>query len=550
MKNNKIKVGIYARVSTASQASDGFSIQAQIDTITKHCQQEGYEVYDIYADRGVSGTSTEKRFELQRLMQDAASGKLNKVYVWKISRMARNTSDLLHIVEELQRHNVEFKSISENFEVGSTTGKLIAQILASFSEYERNVTVDNLKEGQTARALAGLTNGARILGYDKPEYSRDPIIVNKNESKIIKKIFDLYDQSGKGYRSIAVELNRLGYKTKRGNAFGIPAIRDILANPTYKGYVRFLNYTDWNTKGRRFGKNPNPILVPGKHEAIISEIQWERVQRKLQQRSTMPKILGDGTNLLTGIIRCPECMGAMCASTTTNTLKNGEKKRIRYYSCAAFRSKGTTVCHANSIRAEEIEDLVAKEILMLINQPSVLRNVIAAANSKQAEQQDRQVELQPELLDEAEDLSAKINNLTQMISEDASLAEILSDKITDYKQQLESIYVLMKKYKSAEKKQNLREYSEDEMHQVLDKIQRAFASKDKMNIKQLYLSIVQKITFQKDNPRGGKIATFTIYLKPDIGSTLLNNLNTDEDSQEASSFSLPKTGIQLHYKEF
>lgn len=83
------------------------------------------------------------------------------------------------------------------------------------------------------------------------------------------------------------------------------------------------------------------------------------------------------------------------------------------------------------------------------------------------------------------------------------------------------------------------------MQWVLEKIQEAFDKGNKMAIKQLYLSIIQKITFKKTKPR--KIDSFTIYLKPDIGSTLLDGLNTDEASTGASSFSMPETGIILHY---
>lgn len=543
MDKNKLKVAIYARVSTSAQALDGFSIQAQIDTITKHCHQEGYSVYDIYADKGVSGTSRDKRVELQRLMSDAENGKFQKVYVWKISRMARNTSDLLHIVEELQRSNVEFKSLSENFEVESSTGKMIAQILASFSEYERNVMVDNVKEGQGQRALSGLTNGASVLGYDKPDHSKDPITINQYEAGIVRQIYDMYERSN-GFRAIANRLNQQGYETKRGNAFGITAIKDILLNPIYKGFVRYRNYLDWNQK-RRKGKNPNPIIVQGKHEAIITESQWDRVQQQLKSRSNAPKILGDGTNNLTGLLRCPECDGAMAASNTTNRLKSGEKKRIRYYSCATFRSKGSSVCHANSIRADDIEPMIAENIMALINQPEVLKHVITKANERLIEQQARQVDHEPHLQAEVENLVTKISNLTMMTKTDESLSLILNDKINEYKEKLLATQQLIQQGESAKKKVVPVKYSEDEMQAVLNKIQEAFNNGNKMAIKQLYLNIIQRITFKKTKPRN--IDSFTIYLKPDIGGTLLEGINADEDSTEASSFSMPEEGIVLHH---
>lgn len=545
MNKSEVKVAAYIRVSTVEQAGeDRYSLKSQLEAIQRQCDMEGYTIYDTYADRGISGTSREKRLELQRLMEDAKAGKFDKVYVLRISRMARNTKDLLHIVDELQSYNVSFKSISENFEVETTTGKMIAQILASFSEYEANVIRDNTSEGLLQRAQTGLYSGPVPLGYDKAEQASEPMTVNSYEANIIQGIYDMYEK-GNGFRSIANAMNNAGHQTKRGNPFSITAVKDILTNPLYKGYVRYRNYIDWNKKRRR-GKNPNPIIVRGQHEAIITEDQWERVNLQSKQRSKAPKVLGDGSNLLTGLLlRCPECGGAMAASNTTNRLKSGEKKRIRYYSCAKFRSQGATVCHANSVRADDIEAMVAENMMALIDQPKVLKKVIETANQRLSQQYERQTLHQPRLEKEIEELALKIHNLSEMIQVDDSLSSILGDKINEYQTQLEEKKMKIRQGERAKKKVIPLKYGEDEMQLVLEKIQEAFDKGNKMAIKQLYLSIIQKITFKKTKPR--KIDSFTIYLKPDIGSTLLDGLNTDEASTGASSFSMPETGIILHY---
>lgn len=126
----KKRIGGYIRVSTEKQVM-GYSIEGQITQIEQYCQFNGYELVDIYADRGISGKSM-NRPELQRMLNDAKNGKLDCVMVYKTNRLARNTSDLLTIVEELHRQNVEFFSLSERMEVKNSTGKLMLQILASF----------------------------------------------------------------------------------------------------------------------------------------------------------------------------------------------------------------------------------------------------------------------------------------------------------------------------------------------------------------------------------------------------------------------------------
>lgn len=547
MNKNEVRVAAYIRVSTAEQAGeDRYSLKSQLEAIQRQCDIEGHTIIDTYADRGISGTSMDKRLELQRLLEDAKAGKFQKVYVLRISRMARNTKDLLQIVDELQSYNVSFKSISENFDAESTSGKMIAQILASFSEYEANIIRDNTSEGLLQRAQAGFTSGPTALGYDKAEQASEPMTINPYEADIVQEIYNMYEM-GNGFRAIANAMNNAGHQTKRGNPFSITAVKDVLTNPLYKGYVRYRNHIDWNKKRRR-GKNPNPIIVKGQHEAIITEDQWERVNLQLKQRSKSPKVLGNGRNILTGVLRCPECDGAMAASNTTNRLKSGEKKRIRYYSCARFRSQGATACHANSVRADDIEAIVAENIMTLVDQPNILKQVIETANERLTQQHERQTLHQPRLENEIEELALKIHNLSEMIQVDGSLAPILSDKIDEYQTQLEEKKMKLQQGERAKKKVIPLKYGEDEIQWVLDKIQEAFDKGNKMVIKQLYLSIIQKITFKKTKPR--QIDAFTIYLKPDIGSTLLEGLNTDEDSAEASSFSMPETGLVLNHPQF
>ena len=72
----------------------------------------------------------------------------------------------------------------------------------------------------------------------------------------------------------------------------------------------------------------------------------------------------------------------MAASNTTNTLKDGTKKRIRYYSCSNFRNKGSKACSANSVRADVIEDYVMKQILEIVKSDKVIQRVVTRQSRK------------------------------------------------------------------------------------------------------------------------------------------------------------------------
>ncbi|WP_210128160.1 recombinase family protein, partial [Staphylococcus sp. GDX8P114P-2] len=412
------RVGIYVRVSTEIQSTEGYSIDGQINQIREYCDFNNFAVVDVYADRGISGKSM-NRPELQRLLKDANEGQIDSVMVYKTNRLARNTSDLLKIVEDLHRQNVEFFSLSERMEVNTSSGKLMLQILASFSEFERNNIVENVFMGQTRRAQEGYYQGNLPLGYGKIPDNKHELMINQHEANIVKYIFESYAK-GHGYRKIANALNHKGYVTKKNKPFSIGSITYILSNPFYIGKIQFAKYKDWNEK-RRKGLNDKPIISEGKHAPIISQELWDKVQVRKKQVSQKPQVHGKGTNLLTGIVHCPQCGAPMAASNTTNTLKDGTKKRIRYYSCSNFRNKGSKVCSANSVRADVIEKYVMDQICEIVKSNQVIQKVVERVN------QDNQVDVAGLNHDIAykqqqfDEINTKLKNLIQTIEDNPDL---------------------------------------------------------------------------------------------------------------------------------
>jgi len=214
---NKIKVAIYARVSTAEQAEEGYSIDAQIELIKNRCTVEGKTVVAVYADRGISGKSMTKRYELQKMLQDSKYNLFDEVIVWKTNRLARNMLDLLQIVKILEENRVTFKSMTEPYDTSTPAGKLTMGMLGSIAEFERTTILENLKMGMEARAKKGYKNGGKLLGYRSVGTGKDSKLeIVWEEAEIVRKIFNLY-VDGKGYKAIANQLNKQGYKTVKGN---------------------------------------------------------------------------------------------------------------------------------------------------------------------------------------------------------------------------------------------------------------------------------------------------------------------------------------------
>ena len=381
-------IAIYCRVSTEEQSENGYSIDEQERLLEEWCKKMGYVIYKCYSDRGISGKNIKDRPALKELLSDAKAGKFDMVISWKINRLSRKLEDVLKIVNLLEKNNITFKSYSEPFETDTPAGRMQFQMMALIGEFERGTIAQNVKMGMIAKAKSGNWCGGRVLGYDlvpnnSPEEEKkgkNKLKINEKEAEIVRFIFNEYSK-GKGYKAITNKMNKLGYKTKKGNNFSVGSIRDILTNPVYIGEIRYNVRQNWSEKRRR-NINPNPIRVKGKHEAIIDRELWDKVQLILESKKGKPSRIYDGEYPLTGILRCPKCGAGMVISRTTNTLADGTKKRIAYYCCGNWKNKGTSVCNSNTIRVDKANEYVFKKIEELVSNEAVIKAVVKNINKE------------------------------------------------------------------------------------------------------------------------------------------------------------------------
>ncbi|EDT13672.1 recombinase family protein [Clostridium perfringens] len=386
-KRRKI-IAIYCRVSTDEQAEFGYSIDEQKRLLEEWCKANDYIIYKCYSDRGISGKNIKDRPALKELLSDAKEGKFDMVISWKINRVSRKLEDVLKIVNILEKNNITFKSYSEPFETDTPAGRMQFQMMALIGEFERGTIAQNVKMGMIAKAKSGNWCGGRVLGYDlvpnnSPEEEKkgkNKLEINEKEAEIVRFIFNEYSK-GKGYKAITNQINKLGYKTKKGNNFSVGSIRDILTNPVYIGEIRYNVRQNWSEKRRR-NINPNPIRVKGKHEAIIDREVWDKVQLILESKKGKPSRIYDGEYSLTGILRCPKCGAGMVISRTTNTLADGTKKRIAYYCCGNWKNKGTSVCNSNTIRVDKANEYVFKKIEELVSNEAMIKAVVKNINKE------------------------------------------------------------------------------------------------------------------------------------------------------------------------
>ncbi|GAB2716691.1 recombinase family protein [Paenibacillus thermoaerophilus] len=178
---NKKTAAIYVRVSTEEQATEGFSIQAQISELERYALQNNLEIVERYIDEGFSGKTIEGRPQMRRLLKEVSQGKFQSVLIYRTDRLSRKTKDSLEIIEILQKNNIQLFSITEKVDLSNPVGIAMFQIMSSINELERNTIITRVKMGMTERAKQGKYNGGIVLGY---QAVNKELIIDEDEAHI------------------------------------------------------------------------------------------------------------------------------------------------------------------------------------------------------------------------------------------------------------------------------------------------------------------------------------------------------------------------------
>lgn len=257
------KVAIYIRVSTLDQAQNGYSLDVQEQQLRRWCEDKGYSVYKLYADRGISGKDISHRPAMQQLLTDAKEKRFNIVLFWALSRFTRSVSDLYHTMQIFQKVGVEMTSYTESFDTSSPFGRAIIGIVGIFAQLERELTCERVAAAMRVWAYKGGLTTHRILGYD---YVDGELLPCEKEAAIVNLIFDTYI-STHSLKRVADLCAALGYCGKLGKPFTPYTVRKIITNSRYLGKNIF-----------------HGELCPGEVPAIISEKKFVRAQKILKKQ--------------------------------------------------------------------------------------------------------------------------------------------------------------------------------------------------------------------------------------------------------------------------
>ena len=184
----KLRVAAYCRVSTEYEEQNS-SYQTQVSHYTNYIlNHDGWDLVNVYADDGISGTNTKKREQFNQMIEDCMAGKIDLIITKSISRFARNTLDCLHYIRQLKEKNIAVYFEKENIKTTDAKGEVLLTIMASLAQQESQSLSQNVKLGLQYRYQQGkvMVNHNWFLGYTKDEEGH--LIVDPEQAKIVKRI--------------------------------------------------------------------------------------------------------------------------------------------------------------------------------------------------------------------------------------------------------------------------------------------------------------------------------------------------------------------------
>ena len=346
------KVAAYCRVST-DRSDQSNSFEAQQRFFQSYIEQNlEWELYHIYADRGITGTSTEKRQEFNRMIAEAQKGVFQILLTKDVSRFSRNILDTIQYTRRLRDFGVVVIFMNDGINTRDPDAELRLSIMASIAQEESRRISNRVVWGQTRQMENGVVFGHSLLGY---RVKNGQLTVEPEGAEVVKWIFQKYAYEQESATEIARQLIDKGCKTGSGKAqWTANTVLKILRNEKYVGdLVQRKTYTpDYLTHRKKVNGGEAPMIrLENHHEAIISRIMWDTAQERLKKNNKHPKNQAGHSDryVFSGKIRCGEC-----GSSFVRKAKTRSDGSVFYrWCCSRASCMGANTCSVGRLIRED-----------------------------------------------------------------------------------------------------------------------------------------------------------------------------------------------------
>ena len=356
-----LRVTYYARVST-----DKDEQLNSLDNQVKYYEElirknKAWTFVPGYVDEGLSGISTKKRENFNRMVEDGKSGAFDLIVTKEISRFARNTLDSIKFTRELLACGVGVYFQNDNINTLDEDSELRLTIMSSIAQDELRKLSSRVKFGHKQAIKSGVVLGnSRIFGYKKDSKR---LVIDETEAPMVRELFELYATDQYSMKQIEGIFWEKGYRNLNGNRIAHGTMSNMIANPKYKGYYvgNKVKVVDMFTKKQKFlppeewvmFKDETGEIVP----AIVSEELWDKANAILCRRSEDVKNrqgICNHPNLLTGKLFCACCGEPYYRRESKKVYGPNNSKWV----CSGKIKNGADTCASFPIYESEIQPIL------------------------------------------------------------------------------------------------------------------------------------------------------------------------------------------------
>ena len=440
-----LRVTYYARVSSESDEqlnSLGNQISYYEDLIKRN---RNWTFVPGYIDEGLSGISTKKRENFNRMIEDAAEDKFDLVITKEISRFARNTLDSIQYTRQLLSSGVGVFFQNDNINTLDEDSELRLSIMSSIAQDELRKLSSRVRFGhQQAIKDKVVLGNSRIFGYVK---DGGRLVIDEEQAEMVQELFDLYATGQYSMKQIETIFWQKGYRNHNGNKIAHTTMSNMIANPKYKGYYvgNKVRVIDMFSKKQKFlppeewvmFKDETGEIVP----AIVSEELWDKANEVLKRRSDDVKSrqgICTHANLLTGKLYCTHCGAAYYRRESKDKAGNKNSKWV----CSGKIKNGADSCPSFPIYEEEIKPLLFEVFQETeVNVNALIEEYMEMYRSLDEDNQiPKQIAQQKERLDLAQKKKSKLleYNVTGQLSDADFLTmnKVCTEEIKDAESQI------------------------------------------------------------------------------------------------------------------
>lgn len=504
---------IYSRKSKFT--GKGESIENQIQFCMDYGKNMGISDFFVYEDEGFSGGSID-RPRFKDMLADAKNKKFDCLICYRLDRISRNVSDFSALIEELNKLDISFISIKEQFDTSTPMGRAMMYISSVFAQLERETIAERIKDNmyelaRTGRWLGGNTPTGfipeKITYYDEDMHQRSlwKLKVDKEEMKLVEIIYSKYEEL-KSLSQVEKYFFTSEYKGKKNGNLDKSTLQSILRNPCYakssEEVMEYLSNNGMEVVGSPDGshgfltyakQSDTPIVSVAKHKGVIDSDRWLHIQKILDiNKSKAPRVVsGSNVALLTGLLKC------RCGSTMRVNYGSKRKDGTRghYYICSRKNTKGLIACDNKNINGEQLEEVVIDQIKK-INENNLFNKF--KQSKKATLDKNKDIKLEKKRIDKKIfDTNKAIENLVKQLSLNTNsvASKYIISEIEKLNQELEGLNKDLVELNNLSNEVNTFDMNLDIISDALTQFRNKFDSSDFSTKRFLLSSIIDEIVW-------------------------------------------------------